>query len=54
VDARFTNFTFVVHPLDHVFEKTYMRLSEWADRGGRGERYRRFAANYIALYRKAA
>ncbi len=54
IDERYTNFYFVPHPLDHLLARSYMRLSEWADRSGRGGRFRCLAANYIALYRKSA
>jgi ubiquinone/menaquinone biosynthesis C-methylase UbiE len=51
-DCRFSNFYFLMHPLDHVAPWLYMKLSEWADRSGRGERFRLLAANYNALFRK--
>lgn len=51
-DCAFSNFYFLMHPLDHVVPGLYMRLSEWADRSGHGERFRLLAANYNALFCK--
>lgn len=49
---RYTNFHIVLHPLDHLIPKVYMRISEQIDRGKRDQAYKNWASNYIALYRK--
>lgn len=49
---RFTNFYLIPHPFDHLFPGTYMKLSENIDNSGRGDAYKAWAVNYIALYKK--
>lgn len=49
---RFTNFHIIAHPLDHLFPRLYVKVSERIDRKGLGYTYRRWASNYIALFRK--
>jgi len=54
VGLRYANFHLIPYPLDHLIPKMYIRLSERVERKGRGERCRRWASNYIALFRKNA
>lgn len=49
---RFTNFHIIAHPLDHLLPRMYVKVSERIDRKGLGDTYRRWASNYIALFRK--
>lgn len=53
VEFTYTNFHVVPFILDQLFPRLYIRLSEKIDRGGKAKRYRRWASNYIALYRKS-
>ena len=52
IGERFTNFYIIPHPADHLMPKIYMRMSECIDRGRQDQKYKDWAANYIALYRK--
>lgn len=52
VDFCYTNFHIIPHPLDNLFPKQYIKVSEAIDRGKQGIRYRKFASNYIALFQK--
>jgi hypothetical protein len=52
IEHKYTNFYFIPHPLDHLFPSTYMKLSEYVDRHGYGDKMQNLAVNYIALYQK--
>ena len=52
VSYCYSNFHIIIHPFDHLLPGLYMRTSERIDRKGLGESYKRWASNYIALFRK--
>ncbi len=52
IDFRYTNFYIILHPLDHIIPKTYIKLSEKIDNNKLGKIYNKWAANYIAIYKK--
>lgn len=52
IAQRYTNFCIIPHPLDHLIPGVYINISERIDRSKLGKRYRNWAANYIAIYRK--
>ncbi|MCA9249374.1 MAG: hypothetical protein KDA42_19770, partial [Planctomycetales bacterium] len=54
VEFTYTNFHVVPFGFDQLMPKAYIRTSEKIDRGGKAKRYRRWASNYIAIYRKRA
>ena len=53
VASRYTNFHVIPHPLDHIVPSLYIKLSEIFDRSGKGNYFKFWASNYIALYRKS-
>jgi len=52
VDACYTNFHIIPHPIDHLFPELYIKISESIDRGRKGIKFKKFASNYIALFQK--
>lgn len=52
IAGRYTNFHIIPHPLDHIFPKTYIKISEKIESNQLDKAYKNWAANYLAVYRK--